>query len=374
MPFGLTGTRNILDQPAGRQASSLVISHLLSALIVFSLFPGLLVTGSRAQSANAAQDREVLTTSQIDRFRAGSSRKMFGALTFLGGLVLRSDDAEFGGLSGLATADNGQTFLTVSDTGRWFSFSLGYEGDKPVSATIENKGFLLDRNGRPPRRKSQADAEALALTHDGRALVSYEGRSRILSYRYIGGRIEDAPVALTVPRNLSAVRGNKGLEALAFLDGQPDTLITLFEQRLDDKGHHSGWLRTGGKWHAVSLPRRDEFDITDAVFLKTGGLLVLERAFSFSRGVRMHLRYLAPHRIKPGNLGPGLSLLTVNFAYQIDNMEGLTVHYKSDGTPILTLISDDNFKALQRTLLLQFALDLSQLAVESPQPKGRPDP
>jgi hypothetical protein len=40
----------------------------------------------------------------------------------------------------------------------------------------------------------------------------------------------------------------------------------------------------------------------------------------------------------------------------IDNMEGLSVHTGPDGESILTLVSDDNFSVLQRTLLLQFAL------------------
>jgi len=37
-------------------------------------------------------------------------------------------------------------------------------------------------------------------------------------------------------------------------------------------------------------------------------------------------------------------------------MEGIAVHRSSAGETILTLISDDNFSALQRTLLMQFAL------------------
>jgi hypothetical protein len=36
-------------------------------------------------------------------------------------------------------------------------------------------------------------------------------------------------------------------------------------------------------------------------------------------------------------------------------MEGLAVH-QSGGDTVLTLVSDDNFSPLQRTLLLQFTL------------------
>jgi hypothetical protein len=37
-------------------------------------------------------------------------------------------------------------------------------------------------------------------------------------------------------------------------------------------------------------------------------------------------------------------------------MEGLSVHRSSAGEVLLTMVSDDNFSLLQRTILLQFAL------------------
>jgi hypothetical protein len=37
-------------------------------------------------------------------------------------------------------------------------------------------------------------------------------------------------------------------------------------------------------------------------------------------------------------------------------MEGLSVHRDAAGSSVLTLISDDNFSIIQRTLLLQFGL------------------
>jgi hypothetical protein len=37
-------------------------------------------------------------------------------------------------------------------------------------------------------------------------------------------------------------------------------------------------------------------------------------------------------------------------------MEGIAAHWSPPGETILTLISDDNFSALERTLLMQFAM------------------
>ena len=59
---------------------------------------------------------------------------------------------------------------------------------------------------------------------------------------------------------------------------------------------------------------------------------------------------------KDGALVDGPELFLADLGYQIDNMEGIGVHKNAQGETILTLVSDDNFSALQRTILLQFRL------------------
>ena len=70
----------------------------------------------------------------------------------------------------------------------------------------------------------------------------------------------------------------------------------------------------------------------------------------------MRIRSVSLGAIKPGALVEGPELIYADMGHQIDNMEGLAVHRASDGALVLTLISDDNFSPLQRTLLLQFTL------------------
>ena len=41
---------------------------------------------------------------------------------------------------------------------------------------------------------------------------------------------------------------------------------------------------------------------------------------------------------------------------EVDNMEGIDAHVTAEGDTVLTMVSDDNFSMLQRTLLLQFTL------------------
>jgi hypothetical protein len=49
-------------------------------------------------------------------------------------------------------------------------------------------------------------------------------------------------------------------------------------------------------------------------------------------------------------------LIEADLGYEIDNMEGLSVHRAANGDVVLTLVSDDNFSIIQRTILLQFTL------------------
>ncbi len=85
-------------------------------------------------------------------------------------------------------------------------------------------------------------------------------------------------------------------------------------------------------------------------------MLLLERRFSWLTGIAMRLRRIAISDIAPGALVDGTDLLFADLGHQIDNMEGLSVHAASNGNTVLTLISDDNFSILQRTVLLQFRL------------------
>ena len=52
----------------------------------------------------------------------------------------------------------------------------------------------------------------------------------------------------------------------------------------------------------------------------------------------------------------GFLLVDADMGFQIDNMEAVGVHPTATGETVLTLVSDDNFSFLQRTVLLQFTL------------------
>jgi len=152
---------------------------------------------------------------------------------------------------------------------------------------------------------------------------------------------------------------NKGLEALVFVPkGMPlaGTLIAMSERGLDGQGNLIAFLVGGPSPGQFSVRRTNNFDISDAVLLPSGDLLVLERKFSWVAGVGIRIRRIPLTSLVSGALVDGPSIFEADLGQEIDNMEGIDAHVTAEGDTVLTMVSDDNFSLLQRTLLLQFTL------------------
>jgi hypothetical protein len=70
----------------------------------------------------------------------------------------------------------------------------------------------------------------------------------------------------------------------------------------------------------------------------------------------MRIRRVRADELKRGALIEGEVLLDADDSLNIDNMEAIAAHRAPSGETVLTLMSDDNFSALQRTLIMQFAM------------------
>jgi hypothetical protein len=152
---------------------------------------------------------------------------------------------------------------------------------------------------------------------------------------------------------------NKGLEALVVVPkGQPlaGTLIAISERGLDPQGNIIAFLVNGPSPGQFAIRRTNNFDISDAVLLPSGDLLILERKFSWVGGVGIRIRSIPLKSIAPGALVDGPSIFDADLGQEIDNLEGIDAHVTAEGDTVLTMVSDDNFSLLQRTLLLQFTL------------------
>jgi hypothetical protein len=101
--------------------------------------------------------------------------------------------------------------------------------------------------------------------------------------------------------------------------------------------------------------RSGGYDTTDLAFLPGGDVVILERRFSLFGGFGCRLRRIEAASIKPNAGVDGEVIYESEASHQMDNMEGLAIH-REGSEIVLSLISDNNFSALQRTLLLEFSL------------------
>lgn len=290
------------------------------------------------------------------------TRKRFGGLEFVGGLVLSSRDKAFGGLSGLRTSDGGRRLLAIGDEGIWFAARLDTDGEgRPVGVSDARVAPLLDERGHPFHGKQSRDAESLTVRRTASGLearVGFERRHRVLAYRVDGSD----PTALlaargqpvTMPVEIGRLPPNEGLEALA--DAPSGALVAIAETVESGTDTNPGWIvggRGAGRFH---LETSNGYAVTDAAFLPSGDLLVLERRLSFVGAFGARLVRVAANDLAAGRtLRPALVWQSEG-GDEVDNMEGLAVDTAPDGSTLVTLVSDDNFFWLQRTLLLRFRL------------------
>ena len=286
-------------------------------------------------------------------------QRRFGALEFRGGLELSSSHKDFGGISSIRVERDGQRFLAVTDKGRWLRGNIRYSGKAPVGIADAEMAPIRGPDGRPITSRRWYDSEALALDDAGIAYVGIERVHQILWFDYGKHGLLARGQPMRVPPEMKQLPSNKGIEGLVVGpkgSALAGALIAVSEKGLDSAGNIRGFIIGGPTPGVFTIKRSDEFDITDLALAPGGDLLVLERSFSFLRGAGLRIRRIALAAVTPGALLDGPVLLRADSGYQIDNMEGLSVHTTPDGDTVLTLISDDNFSRLQRTLLLQFTL------------------
>lgn len=326
------------------------MSRRLSFPVLFGLLLVLSGTSARAEPAILS----VVPLAPADLGRVGSD------LEVVAGFVLASDDRRFGGLSGLAVADDGRTLFAVSDRGAAIRLGLEFGGAGGVAPVTLAISPLPGDTGQPLSGRN-ADAESLRIL-DGVAHVGFEQDHRILRYPDgPGGFPGGAGVRISLPDAIGDLEANGGLEAFTRLaDGR---LLLLAEGHNPNGADHRAWLCCGGgaASHEFAISWPGPYVPTDAATLRSGDVLVLLRHFTPIDGVSAKLLKLparlfagAPQRIDAGR--EGIALLNLAPPQAVDNMEGLAILERPNGKTLVFLVSDDNFSALQRTLLLVYRL------------------
>jgi hypothetical protein len=217
---------------------------------------------------------------------------------------------------------------------------------------------MLGTDGRPITARGWFDTEAIAL--DGSLVyVGLERVNQILRFDFAKGGTRSRGEVIAVPPPMRKLPNNKGLESLVMVPaGLPlaGTLIAISERGLDSDGDIVGFLIGGPTPGDFAVRRSNNFDISDAVLLRSGDLLILERKFSLLTGVGIRIRRIALKSLARGATVDGPSIFEADLGNEVDNMEGIDAHVTPEGDTVLTMVSDDNFSMIQRTLLLQFTL------------------
>ncbi|HSY56350.1 MAG TPA: esterase-like activity of phytase family protein [Bradyrhizobium sp.] len=290
--------------------------------------------------------------------RRDRDRVRFGALEYRSGLVLTSSFSRFGGLSGLRLDAKGERFISFSDRGHWFTGRIVYDGRAMVGLADVETAPMLGPDGKPIIERGWYDSESIAL--DGSLVyIGLERVNKVLRFDFGKGFTRARGEVVALPKAARRLPNNKGLEALVFVPkGQPlaGTLIAISERGLDAKGNLIAFLVGGPSPGQFSVRRTEDFDVSDAVLLPGGDLLILERKFSWLSGIGIRIRRIPLKSVTPGAVIDGPSIFEANLGYEVDNMEGIDAHLTVEGETVLTMVSDDNFSMIQRTLLLQFTL------------------
>lgn len=322
------------------------------------MFAGLL-TGCNSGNDVDAGGPAAIQARIISTFRPGSDQTRFGALEFLGGLELSSDNSLLGAISAVRFRPDQRHFISVLDTGHWLTGAIERDDNGRLKGISDARIMpMIDRDGSTDAGKGSMDAEGLALRGD-HVLVSYEQYHRVDVYPDPGFEISppDGTMPLPIPR--WQLRANRSLEAL-MIAPQSSPLaggaVIVAEDSLDDDGNMLAAVLDGPLQGRFTVRHYGGFDVSDGVFLPDGDLLLLERRFGLMHGLGVRIRRIAGADIKPDAVVDGKVIFEASSRDQIDNMEGIDVFRAGDGSLHLVLVSDDNHSILQRSLMLEFKL------------------
>jgi len=256
----------------------------------------------------------------------------------------QSSKAEFGGLSGIAMTDDGMRVTVISDRGTMFIADVERDDGVITKVTVTDRHALQDWDGNPPVQFLR-NAEGFSVDPNGSLHVAYEGWARVWSYK----DPDALPEWLHVWDRFWDLIGNSGFEALA----QDDVgrLHVISEQA--KQGLFPVFIYNGEGWdEGISIPMFDDFRVSGADFGPDGALYLVERKFSLIRGFATRIR-----RVEFGKDEITKDTLLFDSPFgDMDNSEGIDLWQDADGATIVTLLSDDNFSPLQKTLITEFEL------------------
>jgi len=355
----------------------------------------------------------------VDRARVAD---IDGRADFLGAVILPTrfsfEGTQVGGLSGIVYDAANERFLAISDDRSQIDPARFYELDIDLTdGVLQGVRFVdvttLRQADGTEFPALSLDPEAIALTGEGKLVISSEGdASRLINpfvnvFAQDGLQIGSLPIPaafLPVAGNTSGIRNNLAFESLTTTpDGK--FLFTAVENALVQDGPAASLadespvrivkydLQTGqivGEFIYATDPvvasptPAGQFATNGLVELlaidNSGTLLALER--SFSTGVGNAIRLYEVHTqgatdVSGFDAVGGFDIdaiadkrLLLDFAdlgITLDNIEGMTLGpVLEDGRQSLILVSDNNFSGTQVTQVIAIGIDVEAIPSVAP--------
>jgi len=297
-------------------------------------------------------DAPDLMATPVPLDQANPAHVKVGALTFMGGLRLTSNDPAFGGYSSM-TIDHG-LFTLLSDGGTILRFRL----DGRLKPSAVGFGDLPKGPGTGWTRQDR-DSESMTLDPaTKRVWVGYEYVNQI--WRYSPGLTE--PATMVAPQPMADWSKNGGAESMVRLHDGRFLVIAETSRRLPSQarsallfardptekpllGFEFGYLPPAG------------YDPSDATELPDGRVLILNRKLALPFAWSAVLTVIDPRGVRPDMTIRGREVARLASPLTVDNFEGLAIT-RENGATMVWMVSDDNLLFLQQTLLMKFRLDL----------------
>ncbi len=265
--------------------------------------------------------------------------------TYQGSFAWRHSAKWFGGFSALQISDDGRNMIALSDRATLVTARINRDRGDISNISILGQWPVLSSTGSRMRGRA-GDSEGIAITPDGRLYISLEGVHRVAHYAAPGTKARVLPR----PGAFRQLDRNGSFEGLA-IDDQ-GRLYTVTETSRSAQGDILVYRWDGRGWSTpFGLPPRGNFRPVAADFGPDGRFYVLERSVSLI-GFRSRLRRWQ----LDGGVPNAEEILFETGTGTHDNLEGLSVWRDDQGQLRATMVSDDNFLALQRTELVEYLL------------------
>ena len=265
------------------------------------------------------------------------SMTAIGDFAYAGGLVLSSPQTNLlHELSDIVMAGPDR-FAAVGDGGVLLKARLVLdESGRLVGVADADLTRLVGENGKPVV-DTYSDAEGLTLLPSGDSLISFEHRHRIWMYPKDGG------TPRPVPSPHASFPSNAGMEALT---AETDVANDAYMVGGEDSGQTWMCRLSAGCVSGPTIEKPKDFGLVSMTRLSPGVTAYLLRAYDPVRGNRITLEILRDTTV--------IARMDIAPPMTVDNFEGVTSVAGANGARRFYLISDDNNRATQRTLLLAF--------------------